>query len=100
MNNITPFPIERIRKEDFQECLDRLHQAWVNIPNVMSKKEFDWYKEYCSRCDLPEEVENKYWFIDNDRDIMQTDYYEQDPSEIDTLAYHLRIVLGLEEYTE
>ena len=66
MKNITPFPIERVREDDFQECLDRLHQAWVNIPNVMSKKEFDWYKEYCSRCDLPEEVDDKYWFIDND----------------------------------
>ena len=95
MHNIIPFPIKQIRENEHRRYLEKLRYAWENIPNVMTEKEFNWYKEYTKRTDLSPEAE--YWFIDNDRDIMQTDYYEQNPNDIETLKHHMLIVLGIIE---
>lgn len=60
----------------------------------MSYTRFKRYEQYLATCN------DDYWFIDNDRDIINQGYQCCHPSDLETLAYHFDVCLGKEPYEE
>lgn len=91
-SNIVLFPLE-VTQRRFDQYIERQAYEWLHMSDIMTEKEFNWYRDQVRRAD----VEEDFWFIDNDRDITTVPYEQQDPADVKTLKHHMLIMLGIIE---